>query len=1022
MFEYGIPEEHHIEIARDPAELFTLAISILGDLAARTNWESTDDDYLNELREDLQFSARFFDAYLQSRLKKDIDPHLLLLGAASYYLCGLPGSSIVLARRLGDDRPDLDCLGLDYLLLWLLQGDYATYFDESQGPFGEFLDGLSHWLIYFFENGGGQNNLFELSSNLRKMAYDNGSPRQLLFADVICAVVRKRYENSTWYCLPKYTDIATEQWRSVLQKKTFFREFWPAQHLLGEQDVFRGKSAIVQMPTSAGKTKAIETIIRSAFLANRTYLTVIVAPFRALCHEISNGLVKAFRNETVIVNELSDVLQPDFDISNLTGRKQILVVTPEKLLYVLRHAPELAEHIGLLIYDEGHLFDNGTRGITYELLLTSLKLVVPEDTQKVLISAVLSNADAIGNWLSGDDFEVVSGITLTPTHRTVAFASWLDRLGRLEFVTPDNPDNKEFFVPRIIEQQDLQLKGRETKKRLFPSKSDGHTIALFLGLRLAANGGVAVFCGKKSTASNLCGKIVDAYDRGLSIKKPVEYSDQSELGCLHYLYDCNLGTDAIPTQSAAIGVFAHHGNTPHGIRLAVEHAMKKGLVKFVICTSTLAQGVNLPIRYLIVTSVYYGAERIKVRDFHNLLGRAGRAGMHTEGSILFADPVVYDKRTTQGYRWRWKQVKELLEPSNSEPCGSTILSLFKPLHSDDHKSTIIMEPLSFVRAYVENLEDITSLPSKIASAHEDKGFTITGIEKQIAWRMSIIDSIESYLMSQSDEADSSLQEDDIADLAKGTLGYYLAEDEQREQIVKLFVLLAQNIQQKVTEPSRRKIFGKTLYGVWTILEIERWVTEHIEDIVSCEDYDELLSTLWSIMVENIQNTTFRKCDKPEVLEEVAVGWIHGKPFYELYEILVSANVRLIAGTQRRKYKLDQIVDICENALAYEGTLVVGAVAEFIELIHTENNSNLTNMLRILQKRLKYGLPSSATTLYELGFADRIVSIDLMSIIDSTLLDKIDVLRLVKQRNNQIAEMLSKYPAYFTERLKDLLEY
>ena len=96
--------------------------------------------------------------------------------------------------------------------------------------------------------------------------------------------------------------------------------------------------------------------------------------------------------------------------------------------------------------------------------------------------------------------------------------------------------------------------------------------------------------------------------------------------------------------------------------------MRTDRARFVICTSTLAQGVNLPIRYLLVTSVYQGAERIKVRDFHNLIGRAGRAGMHTEGSILFADADVYDGRNRNNDKWRWKQVKELLEPSNSEPC------------------------------------------------------------------------------------------------------------------------------------------------------------------------------------------------------------------------------------------------------------------------------------------------------------------------------------------------------------------
>jgi replicative superfamily II helicase len=47
------------------------------------------------------------------------------------------------------------------------------------------------------------------------------------------------------------------------------------------------------------------------------------------------------------------------------------------------------------------------------------------------------------------------------------------------------------------------------------------------------------------------------------------------------------------TSPRAPGIFSHHGNTPHGIRLAVEHAMRDDLVRFVVCTSTLAQGVNL---------------------------------------------------------------------------------------------------------------------------------------------------------------------------------------------------------------------------------------------------------------------------------------------------------------------------------------------------------------------------------------------------------------------------------------------
>src|SRR5262249_9996393 len=160
---------------------------------------------------------------------------------------------------------------------------------------------------------GHADNLLALCTQLRNMAYELGTPRQLLLADVVSAVVRKKYRNSTWYALPEYTALSPELWLNALQKPSFIRELWPAQHLLGRSGVLQGKSAVVQMPTSAGKTRATELIIRSAFMAERTSLAVIVAPFRALCHEIRNSLVGAFRNEPVNVDELSDVMQSDFD-------------------------------------------------------------------------------------------------------------------------------------------------------------------------------------------------------------------------------------------------------------------------------------------------------------------------------------------------------------------------------------------------------------------------------------------------------------------------------------------------------------------------------------------------------------------------------------------------------------------------------------------------------------------------------------------------------------------------------------
>jgi POLQ-like helicase len=1027
MIEYGVPEEHHIKIIQDPAKLFTITIGLLGDLAAATNREEPDPDSLAELKANLRFSARFFDSYLQSKLNETLDPYLVLLGSASYYLCDLPGSASVLAKRIDGDCPDLDGDGLEDLLLWLLQADLGAYFDGAEGPFGEFIDGISKWILQFFEDGNGEDNLLDLATNLRDAVYEFGTPRQLLFGDVIAAVLRKKLGNSAWKALPSYSGLPRDKWLHALQKDSFIKELWPAQHLLGKADVLKGESAIVQMPTSAGKTKATELILRSAFLAERVSLAIIIAPFRALCHEIKNSLVEAFRNETNKVDELSDALQTDFEIDELLGHQQILVVTPEKLLYVLRHAPDLAAHVGLLVFDEGHQFDSGTRGITYELLLTSLRSMIPEGTQKVLISAVISNAEAVGEWLNGEP-NVVEGTTLIPTFRSVGFASWLDQLGRIEYVDSRDAEQGEFFVPRVIERFNLGRRGREQKDRHFPERDDGQAIALYLGIKLAPNGSIAIFCGKKSTATSICEKAVEFIDRGIPLPLPQEFSDRREVERLHYLHVANLGTEASASMSAEHGIFSHHGNTPHGIRLSVEHAMRENLVRFVVCTSTLAQGVNLPIRYLIVTSVYQGMERIKVRDFHNLIGRAGRAGMHTEGSILFADPIVYDKRRNRKDGWRWDIVKELLDPTKSEECASSLFQLIplvirndRTKSKDKKNHTLTWDILSFAKAHIAGWDSLNEIIGKIAKQHGENGFTVDAMKPQFEFFSLTLASIEGFLLSNWDAVDNGLTEEDSADLAEQTLAYFLADDEKREQIQELFKLLAENISVNITDANRRKAFGKTLYGVNDAKAIEGWVQDNADELLAAQNGDQVLDLAWPLITRHAHNKAFNKFDKKNVLKEITKKWISGTPFHELYRIADTNKCKLGKGKRPRKVKIENIIDICEGGLAYDGALLVSALCEFVEILDREGTGDPINRLQLFQKRLKYGLPTETTiALYELGFSDRVIAQDLAASLNLAATQKRDLVRALKQDQDGAKAVMEKNPSYFQERMNDLL--
>lgn len=1014
MYEYNVPLESHIVIPKDPAELFIFTIGLLGEVAARINSNQTDGDEYKESKENLYFSAQFFDAFIQSQLNHEIDNYLILIGASAYYLCDFPGSSNVLIKKIIQDNIDLEASGLENLILWLLKGEIlksSVNVDESC-IFSDYISVIEYHLKVFYDIGRSYQPLIESLNMLRQVVYESGTARELLFADIIGAIIRKRLDNSTWNCLPQFTGLSLETWTPVIGKSTFIKELWPAQKLLGEKGVFQGQSAVIQMPTSAGKTKSTEIIIRSSFLSERSNFAVIVAPFRALCHEIKNSMVLAFAGELVQIDEPSDVVQIDFDISEWVEeeKKQIVIVTPEKLLYILRHSPVLAENIGLIIYDEGHQFDSGTRGVTYELLLASLKRMIPEHAQTVLISAVISNAREIGSWLHGESTNIVEGSSLSPTYRTIAFTSWLDTLGQVKYVSKLHPDSTEFFVPRILESSRLSLRDSERKARLFPEKKSTNDIALFLGLKLVRNGAVGIFCGRKDTVSNLCARIIEVYKRDFHHITPLAFSNEDEIIRLHRLHLKHFGRDNHLTNAAEIGIFAHSANTPHGLRLAIEYALEKGLAKYVICTSTLAQGVNLPLRYLIVTSIYQAGERIKVRDFHNLIGRAGRSGMHTEGSIIFADPSVYDLHLNRWKNWKWNAVKEILDQENSEPCDSMIASLLYPFEN------ISMDPLEFIEEYLSGKEAFSEyIANKINLLTDDA----TEIKKQISLRLKIIAAIESYLMSNAIPDGSNFDENNIANLAKETFAYHSLSEENKAGLVKVFKQLALFISNIVPQPEKRQLYGKILFGIHQVQELEEWLFNHFEDLNNNEI--ELLDVLWTILLHSTDKQLIHKSDDIEAIKVLANMWINGISYGEMYEYIQSLAISYRAKTQIRQYKLEHMVEICEGTFSYDMTLVMGAIINLIEFYYPERGIKLVKNMNLLQKKLKYGVGSAkCVTLYELGFSDRCLVQDLERIIDTVEHHKTIVKVNLSRNEEYVREILAEYPNYYSHVFTNII--
>lgn len=1017
MYELGLPEALHIAVpaGSEPQELFVLTIGTLGDVAATLgDAEVANVPLPPPTVDELSFSASFFDAFLESKFSEPLARDTTLLASSAYYLARRPGSSLVLARRLDANAADPP---VDKLLHWVLQAKWANFPANSHPLYGEELTNIARLLAFHFHEGSGLAELTAALTALRHRAYASGSARDLLFIDIVAAIMRLRVAASAWTTLPGFTGISSDRWAPVIQRPEFPKELWPSQALLGHAGIFSGNSGIVQMPTSAGKTRSVEILLRSGFLSGRTKLAVVVAPFRALCHEIGTSLRHAFRDDDIKVNELSDAMQLDFlqQVAELLGSEAprssyVLVLTPEKLLYVLRQSPGLLKDIGIVVYDEGHQFDSGVRGITYELLLTEIKALLPPTAQTILISAVIKNAPAIALWLMGVGAQVVNGSGLLPTARSVAFASWMERLGQLFFFESDDYAQSDYFVPRVIEQQSLTKRRGERSDRIFPEKGSSTDMALYLGFRLASHGAVAIFCGRKDTAAGMATRTVEVYERDFGLVPPAASANADELRGMKNLIDGHFGPQSVSSKAASLGVFVHHGTTPHGIRLSIEHAMQHGRINFVACTSTLAQGVNLPIRYLIVSGIHQAGEKIKVRDFQNLIGRAGRSGMHTEGLVIFSDPDAYDKRRSEP--WKFDSAVELLSPDHAETTTSSLLGLLGPLRTSDGKGTLRLSAAEICALVLA--DEKTWMPWAEDLVRQNPRFKIDAKAwvAELRNRRRMVFAVESYLManrgtSAFDEFKASAEE-----LSMATLAYQLASDEVKPALRSLFSLIAEHIQLTEPVPETQASYAKTLLGVRSAKAVEKWVTENREFLLSLDSNEDWLAMVWSLFEDQSDDKFFHTVEPRSLGIQLASRWLQGLSYKTLFEHAAAEGGTKPWGSKRRRLTDDDILEFCESTLGFQCSLILAAVSQFLfdgNALQVEGAKALT----LFQKALKYGLPDwLPISCLELGFADRVIAQRLCYAVQEDGYAEEFFEEALASHRDSIEETLRGFPSYF----------
>lgn len=957
-----------------------------------------DADIRNEFAPHLIMASQYFDAAIQSKDRERYDYDFLLSGATAYFLSDDYGSAKVLCSKITfseDVVNESPRNALVKLLGFILMNNELPQIDGNS-----LLARAINSLGSYFRTGVLAENQYGLLHQYRKEIYGNDDPMDLYYVDIFVAIAMESIKKSAWSNLPDCSGVAKDKWRGYLARPKATKLLWPSQQLICEQGILNGASAIVQLPTGVGKTKSIELIIRSAFLAGRATTAIIIAPLRALCNEITNDMNLAFANESAI-SQFSDVLQEDFsfDLSDIF-RTRIIVCTPEKLRYIMHHQEDILDDIDLFIFDEGHMFDDGDRGASYELLVSEIREIISTEKQIVLMSAVLSNAEQIKNWLLKNNGVLASNENIKATPKSIGFASQTKDINYFS----DDANKSDYFIPKSIEIVQLKNSKRESIVRNFPVMTDAKDIALYYAIKLCQNGGVAIYVNRTDSVRTVIRRFLELHRREYDLTKLANLTNAVQAVKIQNLITSYYGVDHEYSQSARLGIFPHYSSLPNGIKLAVEYAIRHNHLRFVVCTSTLAQGVNIPIKYLFMTSFKVVRSSMQIRNFQNLIGRTARSGMYTEGSIVVADPKFYDQRYDRkhGGNYRWNDCIKMFDSNASEPCGSSILSVVQDFNID-HEVTIKGEKISrYIIDRYENPDCFSVLIEKLrlwcAKKYPTKGQS--AITAVLELRQSIIESIENHLCFIFPRYADGDFEEGAMNICRETLAYTLASDTEKDLLIQLFAAIARKIE-SISDPILIQKYSRTMIGINLSRKIETWIEQQgIADALYTEEQLMDMITDFFLETHNVKISS-------EQFKELSRLWVLGKTFSEM--------------SNESKLSVDSIADVCSKAISYRLSFFVGCI---IDILGGDTNDkdvvDLCSMLCVLQKKIKYGVSTvNAISVCESIFNDRYLAGKISNILE-TQTAEVDVVASIKDCSEEIMSILEPFPEFFTERVNMLI--
>ncbi|CAL3962327.1 unnamed protein product [Diplocarpon coronariae] len=421
---------------------------------------------------------------------------------------------------------------------------------------------------------------------------------------------------------------------------------WQSECLLRSGGLGGEANLVYTAPTGGGKSLVADILMLKKILDNPEKKALLVLPYVALVQEklkwlrkVVDGISKAKDASNLPKRPTAWRSREDENTVRVAGffggskiksswhDMDIAVCTIEKANSLVNAAIEdsTIRKLGVVVMDELHMIDDESRGYILELMATKL-LCLEQDVQLIGMSATLHNAELLAKWLDNAKF-YVSKYRPVPVEEHLVFdnaiypASSSSRFYQTATqlnVQSELTQAQAMTQPKPQAYRTIQQSGcKELNNPLTNS------VVALANETARAGYGALVFCSSRVG----CERDAQLISQVLPQPEQVEsltMDRRREL--LNDLRSTNTGLDQVLGKTIPVGVAFHHAGLTTEERDLIATAFDEGVVKVVVATCSLAAGINLPARRVILHGARMGADLVGPSMLRQMRGRAGRKG------------------------------------------------------------------------------------------------------------------------------------------------------------------------------------------------------------------------------------------------------------------------------------------------------------------------------------------------------------------------------------------------------------